>query len=46
MDALEKKAAKAKGDAKAKIEARIADIKERSKESSEDFEKLNEDALT
>ena len=46
VDALEKKAAKAKGDAKAKIEARIADIKERSKESQEDFEKLNEDALT
>ena len=39
MDALEKKAAKAKGEAKAKIEARIADIKENEKKSSEDFNK-------
>jgi len=45
VDALEKKAAKAKGDTKAAIQARIDDIKERSKESQEDFEKLNEDVL-
>ena len=39
LEALEKKAAKAKGEAKAKIEARIADIKENEKKSSEDFNK-------
>jgi len=44
VDALEKKAAKAKGEAKAAIEARIADIKERSKKSLEEFKELmNED---
>jgi uncharacterized membrane protein len=45
VEALEKKAAKAKGEAKVVIEARIADIKEKSKKFSEDFEKLNEDAV-
>ena len=37
VEALEKKAAKAKGETKAKIETRIADIKENEKKSSEDF---------
>jgi hypothetical protein len=39
VDALEKKAAKAKSDEKAAIEARIADIKARSKKASEKFDK-------
>jgi len=39
VEALEKKAAKAKGDTKAAIEAQIADIKERAKKSSEEFDK-------
>jgi uncharacterized membrane protein len=39
VDALEKKAAKAKGDTKAAIEKRVADIKERAKKSSEEFDK-------
>jgi uncharacterized membrane protein len=39
VDALEKKAAKAKSDEKAAIEARIADIKARSKKASENFDK-------
>jgi uncharacterized membrane protein len=43
VDALEKKAAKAKGEPKAKIEARIADIKEKSKESRERYQVLWED---
>jgi uncharacterized membrane protein len=42
--ALEKKAAKAKGDTKVAIEARIDEIKKRSKKSQEDTEKLNADA--
>jgi uncharacterized membrane protein len=44
VEALEKKAAKAKDETKTTIEARIADIKERSKKSSEEFDKwLDED---
>jgi uncharacterized membrane protein len=43
VEALEKKVAKAKGEAKANIEARIADIKEKSKESRERYEVLWED---
>jgi len=39
VDALEKKAAKAKGDAKAKIEQRIADIKESDQKYDEEFNK-------
>ena len=39
MDALEKKAAKAKGEAKAKIEAKIADIKESDQKYYEEFNK-------
>ena len=39
VEALEKKAAKAKSDEKAAIEARIADIKARSKKASEKFDK-------
>lgn len=46
VDALEKKAAKAKGDTKVAIEARIADIKERSKKSLKEFKELmNEDVF-
>ena len=46
VDALEKKAAKAKGERKAAIEARIADIKEKEKESTEDLDKwLKEEEL-
>jgi len=44
--ALEKKAAKAKGDTKAAIEARIDEIKKKSKKSQEDTEKLNADTTT
>jgi len=40
VDALEKKAAKAKSEQKAVIEKRIADIKERAKKSSEEFKEL------
>jgi uncharacterized membrane protein len=39
VEALEKKAAKAKGDAKAKIEARIAEIKEDYKKKEEAFDR-------
>ena len=39
VEALEKKAAKAKSDEKAAIEARIADIKKRAKKSQEEFDK-------
>jgi len=39
VDALEKKAAKAKSDEKAAIEARIADIKERDKKAEAEFDK-------
>jgi uncharacterized membrane protein len=39
VEALQKKAAKAKADQKAAIEARIADIKNRSEKASEDFDK-------
>ncbi len=45
VEALEKKAAKAKGEAKANIEARIANIKEKSKESKERFQVLWEDEV-
>jgi uncharacterized membrane protein len=44
LDALEKKAAKAKGDAKSKIKARIADIKKRMKESKDSIEQLHVDS--
>lgn len=43
VQALEKKAAKAKGEAKTAIEARIADIRMKSKKSKENFEKLREE---
>jgi uncharacterized membrane protein len=43
VTAMEKKAAKTKGDAKAKIEANIAEMKERHRRVSEDMKKLNED---
>jgi DNA anti-recombination protein RmuC len=39
VKALEKKAAESKGEAKAAIEKRIADMNERLKKSSEDFDK-------
>ncbi len=39
VEALEKKAAKAKSDEKAVIEARISDIKEKSKKDAEEFKK-------
>jgi septal ring factor EnvC (AmiA/AmiB activator) len=39
VDALEKKAAKAKGDTKAAIEKRIADIKERDRKADAEFDK-------
>jgi ferritin-like metal-binding protein YciE len=39
VEALEKKAAKAKGEAKAKIETRIHEIKEKSKRDEEVFER-------
>ena len=39
MEVLEKKATKAKGEAKAKIEARIAEIKETEKKSQEGIDK-------
>jgi uncharacterized membrane protein len=42
VDALEKKAAKAKGEAKVAIEARIAEIKKKSKESKERTKQLME----
>ncbi|HTY74106.1 MAG TPA: DUF1269 domain-containing protein [Candidatus Nanoarchaeia archaeon] len=43
VDALEKKAAKAKGEAKVAIEARIAEIKKKSTESKERTKQLLED---
>jgi hypothetical protein len=44
VDALKKKAAKAKGEPKAKIEARIAEIQKEAKEDEEAFGKwLNEE---
>ncbi len=45
IEALEKKAARAKGEAKASIEARIANIKEKSKESRERYQVLWEDEV-
>lgn len=42
VEALEKKASKAKGEAKTAIEARIAEIRMKSKKSKENFEKLQE----
>lgn len=45
VEALEKKAARAKGEAKANIEARIADIKKKSKESKERYQVLWEDEV-
>jgi hypothetical protein len=43
VEALEKKASKAKGEAKARIEERIADIKKKSKEAKERFQALWKD---
>jgi len=43
VQALEKKAAKAKGETKRIIEKRIADIRKKSKKSTEDFEEPQED---
>ena len=43
--AMENKADKAKGDAKASIEANIADMKDRHRRVSEDMKKLNEDLM-
>jgi uncharacterized membrane protein len=40
VQALEKKAAKAKGEAKASIEARIADIRKRAEKDKEDYQDL------
>jgi signal transduction histidine kinase len=45
VDAMEKKAAKAKGETKAKIEARIADIKKKSNKSKETYDQLQKEEL-